>query len=550
MATAAAHPNDANAASGSKTGSWFGYLKETFNDFLEDKCPKLAGSLAFFTMLSIAPMLIVIMKIVGMVFREEAANGQVKNYLSEVMGSKNAETLNQMVGQAGQEGSGVIATTFSIVLLLFSASGVFGELQDSLNTIWEVKPRPDRGIMGTIKDRFFSMTLVLGIAFLLMVSLVISTVLSGVTKAMGGDSLSWLWTIVHFVVSMAVLSGLFSLMFKYLPDVKIGWRDVLVGGVVTAVLFTIGKYILGWYLGREAATSVYGAAGSIVAMLLWVYYSAMILYFGAEFTQVYAKERGGGIQPDRNAVPMTQEARAQQGMSKKRGATVGTPAAVGRPAWQTYDPKGAGARVVTIERPAVGAQKSYAIAGAGLAAGVALAAASYFSRKSGAKLRTIQLNERLEAIENRVSRAGSHETFGRQLNVVERINEINRVIEAAASRTALRTAQAQAKADAGAAKEAARRQEAHFDGANGDGSFHRPERPAPKPQAATARDVVAHFVDAFRRGRTRVEGEPPLTESLHRPEAVDRFVHGFQRGRMKAAEPETFFGRVKAWVTT
>ncbi len=201
-------------------------------------------------MLSIAPLLIISIKIVGVIFGQKAAEGQIAGYLTETVGSEGAKAAQQMIANAGQEG-GVVATVISVLVLLFSASGVFGELQDSLNTIWEVKPKPNQGILATIKARFFSLTLVLGVAFLLMVSLVASTVLSGIADKVGGGEGIFL-KLVHFVISIGVITGLFAMMFRYLPDVRISWRNVWVGAALTAVLFTLGKFLLGWYLGRGA----------------------------------------------------------------------------------------------------------------------------------------------------------------------------------------------------------------------------------------------------------------------------------------------------------
>jgi membrane protein len=217
-----------------------------------------------------------------------------------------------MVEAAGaNKGGGIVATVIGIATLVFGASGVFGELQSSLNTIWEVAPKPNQGIWATIRQRFFSFTMVVGVGFLLLVSLIVSTALGAIGTLFGQ---SVIWNVINFAISFGVTTLLFALVYKVLPDVKIQWSDVWIGAVVTALLFTIGKAALGWYLGRQSTTSTYGAAGSFVALLLWVYYAAQILFLGAEFTQVYAKEYGSQITPAENAVPLTEEARAQQGL--------------------------------------------------------------------------------------------------------------------------------------------------------------------------------------------------------------------------------------------
>jgi membrane protein len=299
--------------------------KQAASDWSEDNATRLAAALAFYTMLSIAPLLILCIKAAGKIFGDEAATGQVKGYLSNVAGGKAAQAAQDMIANAGQSGSGLIASVVSIVILVFSASGVFGELQTSLNTIWEVKPKPDRGFMGMVKDRLFSFAMVMVVAFLLMVSMVVSTAISGISTKIAGD-VTWLWQIINFVISIVVITGLIALMFKYIPDVRLGWKDVIYGAIFTAVLFTIGKFFLGWYLGRATTTSVYGAAGSLVALLLWVYYSSLIVFFGAEFTQAYSK-MSHPVAPKENARPMTDEERLQQGFqpNKTRPADVGTP---------------------------------------------------------------------------------------------------------------------------------------------------------------------------------------------------------------------------------
>ena len=291
--------------------------KRAYAEWSEDKAPRLAAALAYYTMLSIAPLLIISLKIVGAVFGEEAARGQIETYVRGNVGPQGAEAVEQMIANAGKDDAGIVAALISTVVLLFSASGVFGELQDSLNTIWEVKPKPDRSWGDLIRERFFSFTLVLGTAFILLVSLVVSAVVAGATERFAAAELGMIWTVLHFAISVTVVTVLFALIFKYIPDVKVPWRDVWFGAAVTAVLFSIGKLALGWYLGRGSTTSLYGAAGSLVALLIWVYYAAQILFFGAEITQVHAHARAGAIAVSDNAVPVTAEERAQQGIPRR-----------------------------------------------------------------------------------------------------------------------------------------------------------------------------------------------------------------------------------------
>ena len=212
---------------------------------------RLAASLAFYTMLSLAPLLVLAVKAVGTFFSEDAAREQVHHYLSEVMGNTAGDAVTKMIGPLTQPGSGFIATTLSVIVLLVSASAVFGELQDSLNTIWEVKPKPGRGIIGIIQERFLSFMLVIGVCFLLLVSLIITTTLTGLTGYLGGQHPSAVWHVINFVLSMTIVTCLFAMIFKYLPDVQINWGDVWHGAITTGVLFTIGKFLLSWYLARQ-----------------------------------------------------------------------------------------------------------------------------------------------------------------------------------------------------------------------------------------------------------------------------------------------------------
>ena len=313
---------------GTQTKSYFGLLKQAASEWSSDKALKLSASLAFYTMLSIAPLLVIAIKIVGKLFGQKAAEGHVKYYLEGNMGPQGAQAVQELIAHAGRDGSGIMATIVSTIILLFSASGVFGELQDSMNTIWNVKPKPDAGIMETIKNRFFSLTLVFGVAFILMVSLIASALISALSnRILPGQG--WIWQTINFVVSFAIISFLFAAMFKYLPDVKITWKPALVGGVATALLFTVGKHLLAWYLSRGATESVYGAFASLIAMLLWVYYSAAIFFFGAEFTQVYARSIGQGNQTEKGAVPMSTEERARRGMVSPEDLSVAA-----HPEWQ------------------------------------------------------------------------------------------------------------------------------------------------------------------------------------------------------------------------
>ncbi|HEU4538927.1 MAG TPA: YihY/virulence factor BrkB family protein [Polyangiaceae bacterium] len=291
-------------------------VKDTASDWKEDKADRLAAALAFYTVLSLAPLVVIAVAVAGLAVGEDAARGQLAGQISSLVGPEAAAAIEGLLANASKPSAGVLSTVVGAVVLLVGASGVFGELQDSLNTIWEVTPKPGRGIWGFLRDRFFSFTMVLGVGFLLLVSLVVSAGLAAAGKALsgalpGGEAL---WHVVNLVVSFAAITTLFALIYKVVPDVTVRWGDVWVGAAVTALLFTLGKVGIGLYLGKSSVASAYGAAASVVVITVWVYYSAQILFLGAEFTQVYARTFGSRIEPSKNAVPVTQEARAQQGL--------------------------------------------------------------------------------------------------------------------------------------------------------------------------------------------------------------------------------------------
>jgi membrane protein len=281
-------------------------LKETANDWLDDNASRLAAALAYYSLLSLAPLLVIAIAVAGVVFGPDAARGKVASELGSVVGGQAAQGIQSVIASARSPASGVIGTVVGVVTLFVGASGVFGELQSSLNAIWEVKPKPGRGIWGQIKDRFFSFSMVLGVAFLLLVSLIVSSLLSAIGAKFsallpGGEVL---WQAVNFAFSLSVVTALFALIFKYIPDAEVRWKDVWLGALVTAVLFTLGKFLLGLYLGKAAVGSSYGAAGSIIVLVVWVYYATQIFLFGAEFTQVRARRSGRGIRPSSNAVQL------------------------------------------------------------------------------------------------------------------------------------------------------------------------------------------------------------------------------------------------------
>jgi membrane protein len=309
----------------SATDIW-NLLKNTFTDWNEDKAPRLAAALAYYTVFAIAPILIIAIAVASLVF--EGAQEQIISQISALIGPQAGEAVQTLIENRQSDTSDIIATIVGIVTLVIAASGLFGQLQDALNTIWEVEPKPGQGILAILKQRFLSFTMVLGVGFLLLVSLVISAALSAIGSALGGppEEQTIVWQVINALVSFGVITLLFALIFKVLPDAKVAWSDVWIGALATALLFSIGKFLISQYLATESTASSYGAAGALVLLLLWVYYSAQILFLGAEFTQVYAKAYGSRIEPAENAVAVTEEARAQQGMPRKEQleeATVG-----------------------------------------------------------------------------------------------------------------------------------------------------------------------------------------------------------------------------------
>ena len=287
-----------------KPQSLWQFAKTVFTQWFEDQPFQLASSLSYYTLFSLAPLLIIAIAVAGLVFGREAARNQVVETLQGLIGQDSAKAVQEMIINASNKPkTGVISTILGIVALLFGAGGVVGQLQSSLNTIWGVAAKSGQGVWGFIRERFLSFAMVLGIGFLLLVSLAVTAFVAGLSQFIGSliGGTAVIAHILELVVSFGLVTVLFAMIYKVLPDVKSHWNDVWIGAALTSLLFTIGKFLIGLYLGTSGVTSIYGAAGSLITVLLWVYYSSLIFFLGAEFTQVYASQYGSGIVPADNA---------------------------------------------------------------------------------------------------------------------------------------------------------------------------------------------------------------------------------------------------------
>jgi membrane protein len=300
-------------------------MKDAASDWSRDRAPRLGAALAYYTVFSLVPFLVVVIAVIGLVFGEVAAQSAILSQIAELVGEQTAAAIKDMIQRANQPSTGLFATAVAVATLLIGASGVFGQLQDALNTVWGVEPKEGRGVWGFIKDRFLSFVAVLGTGFLLLVSLIFSSALAAFGKWFGGllPLPEAVLQLMNFAFSFLVVTGLFALIFKVLPDAKVAWRDVWIGAALTSALFTIGKFALGVYLGKSNVASAYGATGSLVLVLLWVYYSAQILLYGAEFTQVYANRVGERIVPTPDAKVTDPHKAATNGAAGKPARTPG-----------------------------------------------------------------------------------------------------------------------------------------------------------------------------------------------------------------------------------
>jgi len=280
-------------------------LKDTFNGFMMDKGLKLSASLSYYTIFSLAPLLLLIISLAGFFFGREASEGRIFTEINGIIGNEAAKQVQQIISNLELSGNSTISIIIGIVTLIIGATTVFGEIQDSINMIWKVKAKPKKGWVKMLKDRLLSGSIIVGLGFLLIVSLIINGALAALNnflKSMFPDFTIIIINIANIAIGFGVITVLFGVIFKVLPDAKIKWKHVRAGAFFTACLFMLGRYIIGIYITTTGAGSPYGAAGSLIVILLWVYYTAAILYFGAEFTRAYAIFKGSRIQPAEYAV--------------------------------------------------------------------------------------------------------------------------------------------------------------------------------------------------------------------------------------------------------
>ena len=304
-------------------------LKMTYQGWQADNASRLSAALAYYTIFSLAPMLVIVIAVTGLLWEAAAVRAEILDQVGELTGPEGANFIDGLLTNTGSPAGGIVALVIGIITLLFGALGVFNELHNSLNIIWGVRAEKPQGFLQSVKklvvDRFLSFAMLLAIGFLLLVSLVITAVLSAAQETLG-DMLplsEFLYHILNLAISIGVITVLFALIYKYLPDARTAWREVWVGAFVTSLLFSLGKTAIGIYLGNSAVTSTFGAAGSLVLLLLWIYYSAQILFFGAEFTQVYMNRYGSKIAPAGKAAPQgLRNTEAETGRSLPQPAAI------------------------------------------------------------------------------------------------------------------------------------------------------------------------------------------------------------------------------------
>jgi len=392
-------------------------VKQAASDWSDDNASRLAAALAYYTIFSLAPLLVIAVVVMSFIMRNNGnAKERVVGYFTSVAQGIDPNVIRQIIDNASQHSAGILATIISAAITIWGAFGFFGNIQQSMDTVWEVKPKSDLGLFGTMKKRALKFLLVGAIALLLLGSIAVTTAITAYAKH-AGDSAIWgklLAYCVDIVGSMIVYSALFATVFRFVPDVKVAWRDVWVGGIITGLLFLLGKYALGFYLTHGSAASTFGAAGSLAALLIWIYYSAQIFFFGAEVTQVYARRSGTEIVPDEGAVPLEGAERAKMTMG---GKDISRTRAAPRPAPLSREPRPI---QITSGTP-------HWVAASGLALGFAMGAAGWFKARTDPvrRARMDIAKWRLDKLESRLAEVARPTRRAREMDVQHHLADTN-----------------------------------------------------------------------------------------------------------------------------
>ena len=406
-------------------------VKQAAKDWVDDSASRLAAALAYYTIFSLAPLLVIAVVVMGTIMRNNNdAKEKVVSYVTSTAQGIDANTIRTMVDKASSHGSGTLATIIAAVITIFGAFSFFTNLQSSIDLIWEVKPKPDLPWWKSLRNRVVSFLLVGVIALFLLATIGLTTAITGWTKSFSGGVFGKILVyLVDITLSLGVYTLLFGAVYKFVPDVKISWRDTWVGGGITALLFLIGKYGLGFYLSRGSATSVFGAAGSLAALLVWIYYSSQIFFFGAEFTQVYSRRKGDQIVPDEDAMPIEGAQRAKAGASQeKRSGSPTRPPAEPEPRFP-----GEGrmtARPVLMRDMAAPRRSGWTpgiMAAGGLALGVAAGVASWLREKHDpVRHARLDLTKwRLDKLESRLGNVQRVERRAREIDLDRRLGDMD-----------------------------------------------------------------------------------------------------------------------------
>ena len=325
-------------------GAWFGLFKKAGIAWIDDYAPSMGAALSYYTVFSLAPLLLIVIAVAGLVFGEEAASGELFDQLRDLMGADAAYSVQSLLASVNTPSKGIISTVIGVAVMMIGATTVFGELQGALDRIWRAPKKPgNSGVFSLLRTRLLSFGMILGIAFLLMVSLVLGAVIAAMGKWWGSVFGGWevLAQVVNLLIGFGLTTAVFAMIYKLMPSVRVEWHDVWLGALVTALLFTVGKFLIGLYIGKSGVASGFGAAGSLVVVFVWVYYSAQIFLLGAEFTWAYAQTYGSrrhAVVPPSPAIPSAAEATpvepavpAGVGRAGQRSGTTAVVEAEGKP---------------------------------------------------------------------------------------------------------------------------------------------------------------------------------------------------------------------------